>query len=466
MGSHRQLSLALTVCAAATLLLSAPAPAGATASNPHAVVALVDSGINPYHEVFRDRSPLARRHPSTYLPGFPSDAQALRLTFDAPSYWAAVRADCKRVWSKIEPGRFYWFPGTKIVGGITFGEQSQIPCGTRRPSDSGRIIDTHGHGTMVASRAASTQYGACRDCRVVAVQHSGSFPYVDPSPAVARTIQAIRWIAKNSSWVDAQSISWAPLFPLWRPNGNGGSHSDLALAIEDASRRHLSFWAAGNSAGLGRPTLTFTHFTPSALIVGGHDSGYMNTWPGFSPHLVSDSCDSWAAYHRTLDKSGARVGGGTSGATPFAAGGAARILLEARRLLGDSQTGADKGVVAEGRKSRIKSGPLKDDKLTLREWRGVLLKTASERPERHFEDGPVCDVDSLQSPTPVKWRDVPEAYPEYVQIGYGAVDRDSFKLAAHVLSGSERLPNRAETDQYFAADGAAREAVYETITGP
>jgi Subtilase family len=440
---------------------------------PAAVVALVDTGINPYHDVFRDRSPLAKRHPSTYIPGFPKDAQALRLTFDAPNYWSAVKADCKRVWSKIKPGRLYWFPGTKIVGGIAFDGQTSIDCAAAEPSAEGRILDAGGHGTMVASRAAGNKYGACERCRVVAVQMPATVNLIDPGPSNDSSIRAITWAAKNASWIDAQSNSWGPIVPLWDPSGRTGlltSNPELARAVEKVSRRHLAFWASGNGVAfrggvLGHPSLLSPHLGPSAVIVGGHDSGYMNTWPGFSPHVVSDSCSSWAAYEDELKKSGDSVGGGTSGATPFAAGGAGRILLEARRLLGDDQTGVSDGVVARGRARGITKGPLKDGKFTIGEWRDVLFKTASERPKTQFEDGPVCDG-AQWGPTPVKWTDVPAAYPEYVQIGYGAVDRDSANLASRVLTGSKALPDRGETDQYFTAERAAREVLHQVFTTP
>src|SRR5688572_21978962 len=65
-----------------------------TAQPVNAVVSLVDTGINPYHLSFRDPSPRANKHPSTYIPGYPKDAEALHVTFDAVNYAAAVAADC------------------------------------------------------------------------------------------------------------------------------------------------------------------------------------------------------------------------------------------------------------------------------------------------------------------------------------------------------------------------------------
>src|SRR5687767_7410171 len=52
-------------------------PGAPAAPTTHAVVALIDTGINPYNAAFRDRSPLAQRHPSTYIPNYPTNARTL-----------------------------------------------------------------------------------------------------------------------------------------------------------------------------------------------------------------------------------------------------------------------------------------------------------------------------------------------------------------------------------------------------
>ena len=469
------LGLAMIATAAPALAKSGARVGGAS----NAVVAFVDTGINPYHKVFRDNSPRARKHPSTYIPGFPKSAQALRLTFNAPTYWDAVKADCKRVWSKVKEGRLYWFPGTKIAGAITFEPPEELLCEAEEPQASGHILDPDGHGTMVASRGAGDGYGACPDCTVVAVQFPTSIPILDASPSTDYAVKAIRWAADNSSWIDGQSNSWGPVVPLWEPTGEAGlltANPKLVRAVEEVSRRHLAFWASGNGAlfrfgVLGHPTLLAPHMGPSAVIVGGHDSGYVNTWPGFPPHVVSDSCASWAADHEELKKSHEDEGGGTSGATPFAAGGAGRIVLEARRILRDSDTGVDKGVVASGRSGIVSKGPLKDGKFTIKEWRDVLFKTATDRPARRHEDGPPCKPDdpfgAPYIPTPIRWTDVPDGYPEYVHIGYGAVDDPAMALAAKVLRGQKNLPDRSDTDAFFERDRQARALLHELFsTGP
>jgi hypothetical protein len=451
-----------------------PTPTGPAEPEPTAVVAFIDTGINPYHVAYRDTSALAYQHPSTYIPGYPADAEALNLTLDADTYSAAVKADCE-VWKSVKPGRLYWIPGTKIVGAISFELPLTSSCKNGNPAGT-YILDSAGHGTMTSSRgAAALDYGACRACRIVAIQAPLYVPLLDPHSTLQPNIDAIRFAANNAHWIDAQSNSWGPIAPVWEPTGQGGllgGTPQLVRAVEEVSSKHLAFWASGNGAAfrygvLGHPTIAASHLTPSAIIVGAHDSGYVTTWPGFSPHVISDGCASWAAKFNHLSESGDSVGSGTSAATPFAAGGAAQILLEARRILGDLQTGVDDGVVARGTPGLVSSGPLADGTFTKDEWKRLVYVSATPRPTAQYEDGPPCGVEwTPYNPTPVKWSDVPSGYPEYVQIGYGAVDRPSIALAGKILRGEAAAPDRSATDQYFVVDGTARRATYEVWSRP
>lgn len=433
----------------------------------NAVVSLIDTGINPYHVTFRDESPRAYKYPGTYIPDYPKGAKALRLTLDAPSLAAALRADCDRVWKKVKPGQLYWFPGTKIIGAITFQTPSGDPCSL---SGGGYIIDSNGHGTMTASRAASTEYGACKECRVVSIQFSAS------ALETKDALDSIKWAADNASWIDAQSNSWGPFTPLWDPTGSTmlTAGPELVRTVEATARKHLAFWASGNGAlgrggGLGHPTLLDPHLTPSAIMVGGEDSGYVNLWPGFPPHVVSDSCDDWGAHFDSIDKSDEKVGSGTSSATPFAAGGAVYELLKAREILGDTSTGVHDGVVAQGPSGLVPKGPLADGKLTLDEWKRLVFVSATRRPEVQKEDGPPCDLvdgTGLYSATPIKWKDVPDDYPEYLNIGYGAVDDPAMQLATEILQGKADPPDRSATDEYFGYDQQIRRQTYEVWSKP
>ncbi|MBW3665577.1 MAG: S8 family peptidase [Actinobacteria bacterium] len=482
--SPTRLSRVATVAAAtiAVMAITLPATAdhgeGLVPPTGQAVVALIDTGINPYHVEFRDDSELAQQHPSTYIDGYPEDVPALHLTLDAPDYETAMQRDCE-TWRSVERGQLYWIPGTKIVGAASF-RNANPSCGADGLEGQTHILDSSGHGTMVASRAAANTFGACPSCRIVAVEFPTSIPIVLPTGSENPAIEAISWTADQRGWIDVQSNSWGPFVPVYDPTGAGGllgANPRFVSEVERVSAAQPAFWASGNGAAfrggvLGHPTFLTPHATPSAIMVGGHDSGHVQTWPGFPPHLVSDSCDSWAAQARTMDETGARVGGGTSGATPFVAGGGARILAEARLLLGDTTTGqtdgqADGAVVAQGEPGAIEDGPLADGVLTRDEWQRILYTTATPRPEAQFEDGPPCGVRAAPyNETPVHWSDVPEGFPEYLNIGYGAVDDPAVALAFQVLRGEEALPDRTQTDRYFQAHHILGGITHQIYTAP
>lgn len=455
---RRWLALAMAVGTLFPIAHVRAASAGAPTAD--AVVAFVDTGINPYHETFRDDSPRTYQHPSTYIPGYPTDALPLHLTFGS-DYYESVKADCERVWSNIDGEQLYWVPGTRIVGAITFASLGDLDCEAAKPGAQGIILDAHLHGTMVASRGASREYGACRQCLIVAVE--------------GFEVDSLRWAAANAGWIDVQSNSWGPSLPAWEPTGIGEpivANPELVRAVEETSRSHLSFWGSGNGAlfrlgVLGHPTVLTPHLTASPVIVGGHDSGYVNTWPGFSAHVVSDSCNAWAAEHDQVSRSGDTVSAGTSGSTPFAAGVAAEHLRTARSILGSTGTGVHEGVVARGPAGVVAEGPLADGVFTLAEWKRLLFVTATPRPERQPEDGPPCGLSRGQyNELPVRWVDVPPEYPEYVQIGYGAADGPAKALAAQVLRGEVPAPDRSMTDTYFAADHRVRSTMYDVFSNP
>ncbi|HYH28547.1 MAG TPA: S8/S53 family peptidase [Actinomycetota bacterium] len=461
------------VLVAATLGVPASAthlpPEDMPPPEPTVVMSFLDTGINPYHATFRDEeNPWSWEHPSTYIEGYPKDAIALDITLDEPDWKRAVQKDCA-LWKSVEPGKLYWFPKTKIIGAITFHPTLDIDC-ANVPNEPTRILDNgYGHGTMVASKGASKEYGACKECRIVAVQ----IPHV---PHTAN-IDALRWTA-DQPWVDLQSNSWASLVPLYDPTATTSrrlASPALVRAAEETAQKIPSFWATMNGAmyqggTLGHPSALAPHLGPSIIAVGAHDSGYVTPWAGSGAHLASDGCDSWAASHMSTTISADTIGFGTSAATPFVAGGAANLMLESRRLLAkDLRTGVRPGgVLATGPPGLIASGPLADGVLTVPEMREILLKTATERPTgTDVEDGPSCGIrpNLPQHQTlPVRWDELPEQFPEYAFIGYGAVDRAAMARGSQVLRGAAAIPDRADTDRYFVADAQVRSAKYAALT--
>lgn len=412
------------------------APRAATTPPPQSVVAMIDTGINPYHINFRDESPLAYQHPSTYIPGYPADAEAIVLTLNANNLDDVVKADAD-VWKNVEAGKLYWIPGTKIVGAYADSDSG---------SDVGNIFDT-GHGTMTSSRAAGNQYSLCPECRIAMVQ--------------GFTGAAVSWAAAQP-WIDAQSNSWSPLVVFQQ--GDAAQEQGLADAFAAAAQEQLVFGSAGNGiAGklgvLGHPSFTRSTSGPTGVVsVGGHDNGQVILWSGTWPHVVADACDNWAAVSDTIDDFSDSAGGGTSSASPYAAGEAARVVLEAKRLMASTEAAAEPGVAAVG--TPYAASPfLEDGTLTQDEVKSILMKTAVARPQKTEHDGADCGVTGTPYTTyPIAWENIPEQTPTYYFIGYGQISVTSLDAALAVLRGDQPLPDRPMEDQWNSYADMLRDA--------
>lgn len=460
------------VAAVAALLLAgcaqdaAPSATLDDASSPplaarsRVVVADVDTGINPYHVEFRDDSPEGRVHPSKYLEGFPADAPALELTLDAPDYETAVLADCA-VWQAVEPQKLYWIPGTRIVGAITF-DQGPVDACTKEEMPS-LILDPQGHGTMTASRVAGATYSLCPECKLVFVQG-----FSDDS---------MYWAA-SQPYVDLQTNSWGALPSDYVETGDDGASDPAGLdgidraKVMDAAAMQPVFVAGGNGllgffGVTGHPAYLDDVAGPAGIImVGGHDGGYFTPWTMTMPHVVADANQHPAAYRDSIDGGDETTGGGTSGATPFAAGAFARMLLDARVAVGDTGTGVRDGslVLAGPGVPTPAEGPLSDGVLSIEEAKVVFFHNANPRPVRDGDrDGPdACDPANVYcapyNTVPVQWGTIPEEVPAYYFVGYGQVGELTLEATLASLLGEAPVPERPDEDRFYGFDNAAREA--------
>ncbi len=311
-------------------------------------------GSTPITRSSATRRARALQAPWTYILNYPTTAKPLNLTLDAANYRAAVKKDCA-LWRSVKRGQLYYVPGTRIVGAISFQDAGGLTCPppttATDPTGTPFILDTQGHGTMTASRAASSEYGACRTCLIVSVQFPSS-----AGNATSGTYAALDWLNANTGWIDAESPLVGPdrlrrLDPSGRATSTRRARARAAQRAQRAGplasgRRGTAWRGAGRRGAAGHETAP--QLGPSVISVGGHDSGYVSAWAGFPPTVVSDDCNDWGAYNNSLDRSEATVGSGTSSATPFAAGGAVRILRDAREILGDTSTGVHDGIAASG----------------------------------------------------------------------------------------------------------------------
>lgn len=493
--------------AGAALLLTAlapftPAQGQATGPAPRslAVIAHIDAGINPYHEVFRDDRPIAYRHPSTYIPGYPPDAEALRLSLDEPSWEAAFTKD-RAIWQGLldrwndtteDPatgksprdeltGKVFWIPGTKIIAATRFSpggvwcppEDVATPAPWLVQGDCADypLLDEHGHGTMTATRMGGNRGSLCPECRIVSIEGLGDL--------------SVKWAA-DRGWIDVQTNSWGFIVPhpvIWAID----YPFDLGIQrnLEEAAAKMPVYFASGNGANffLGWttwPSQLGTTLVKGALWVGAHDNGKVAHWSGAPAHVVADGYGGLAAGNRSLTDFGpSAFTCCTSASSPYAAGQGAAIILEARKILGDPLVGHRNGVLAKGTPPLgLTTGPLRDGDLTLGEFRALVKHTAEARPGVGRDDGWIHWAGDPRAPDvlpwgpggnafcqgcwtlPIDWADVPSDFPAYASIGYGAANERSLALAIEVLRGGREQPDRSGVDEFFETEGEVREVVH------
>ena len=486
---HRRGPLVLLVALVGAAFTSIPAQKvrAAEPAQPIAVVAHIDAGINPYHEAFRDRSPLAQRHPSTYIANFPSDVPALRLTLDAPT-WEAAFAKDKKIWDELLlswqegdlAGRMFWIPGTRIIaagrlspGGVYCPPVPGVepaPNAANAPCTDWPILDDMGHGTMTASRMAGAGASLCETCRIVSVEGLG-----DASVATVAEL----------GYVDVQTNSWGYIVGhpvIWAVDEAGGT--GIRERLEEAARTHLVLFGSGNGlnfflGGATWPTQLGPTLVEGAIWVGAHDNGRVAPWSGAPAHLLADGYAGPVARNKTVKGlEPSPFACCTSASSPYAAGMAAGIVLEARHILGDSRAGVHGGVVAQGPAGRVAAGPLRDGRLTLDELR-ALVKRVGEAPVKagrhdgklHWAGGPAAPEllphgigSNPYCPAcytlPVSWTQVQPGTAAIALGGYGGANERALDLARRVLAGTTPEPNRADVDAFFTTEGQVRRRVH------
>lgn len=418
---------------------------------PFVVIALTDTGINPYQADFR--APEFVHHPSTYIEGYPANAPAVNVSLDvadAEGYDAARNADLSK-WNALAGSKLYWFPGTRVIGGISYG------AGGVTGYDEERILDDTGHGTGTSSVAAGRYFGANPNALIVMVESLGDAP--------------LNWAAAQP-WIDIVTNSWGP--------ANAGVSTGSVTGTRDATRRGQSIlFSSGNgnrntnssevwgpiqdATGLEDPckcklpnsNASFASHNkgPSWILTIGAASpinGQAHWWHGV-PADVSSFGSKWrAADFNTVQRAGSRDFGGTSCASPTTAGVLSAIIEKAREVLGDTVAGQKAGAVVAQAAPGVTppaTGPLADGKLTRLEAEELLLKNANPVP---FDAVKATWDYAIYPTTP--------AY--FVYQGYGIVDRGAKARALQVLLGQAPMPVRTEVDAFMAQMDAARNAIY------
>lgn len=310
MSAVRRAVLLLTL-----LLLPGAASSDDADASEVTVVAVLDSGINPYHEAFRAPE---GEDVVAWLPTVGLEGTTLQVLASTGSYAERVQTD-GLFWSTLaQRGHLYAFPGTRVLA-ISFG-----PMLT--PNDP-PILDLDGHGTATAALVARENPEGI----VVIVQAGTNTCALQPTRCLVdpSVTTAMSWIA-NRSWIDIVSVSLG--FPGNAPSGATAAYHTETRAYVEASRRAHENGKLIVTSGGNDPSpigLDFFDGPPWIVAVGG-----LNREQQGQPVLSSTLPDLVASYleHTPAGDSvdGYVYSTGTSFATPIVAGVAARALGEAR----------------------------------------------------------------------------------------------------------------------------------------
>ncbi|MGI8774904.1 MAG: S8 family serine peptidase [Actinomycetota bacterium] len=299
----RAFTALLIVGAVVASLISIAPPAEAAGKGkgkgkPRVTVAVIDSGINPYHEYFNARGTLyGNSKPSSVTPqvlkefGIGKD-QIIELT--RTGNFAVDYAKDKAQFDKIKRGTPYWFKGTNIIGiSFTIGEHL-------RPDGD---ASSHGIGTAAAVLTAHPE------AIVVAVE--------------AINAESEKWAFSHPA-VDIVTTSYGPATSAPTLMHLSSSYT----GVVENGKAH--FGAAAND-----PTYSTFDQTSGpwwSIGIAGYEEGTTNgrqTTSGSVADFVGDFTQD-LPYCRSCEEGTSSVGG-TSFATPRSAGTFSKILLEARR---------------------------------------------------------------------------------------------------------------------------------------
>lgn len=438
------------------------------------VLAIVDSGFNPYHwDFLADHMPQHQDDdpsnnlplntpPHRWIPGFPEpesfdsyEALELTLTPDDPDAdpscvpggggnivisvppstseptvcddeegglyqqdsqeWETVQQ------SDLDTTHYQWIPGTKIIGYLNFG------------GGTGFGVSSHGVGTTSVS--VGNIHGSCPECLLLFIN---SF---DDDANV--------WMARQP-WIDVQSNSWGASTGY---RENIWTDCDLEELKAGVERGQQIFWSAGNGQANAfvAPvnTLNSCQKGPDYLVtVGAIDP---DTRGSFTGHGKPVDVSSWGSGYPSAYGGNGTVTAegsfsGTSNAAPTTAGLYAKALWSLRNQLGTERI-QEAGVIATGPAGCGAANPdcaLADGEVTVHEFRSAFLRAATHT-DAYFTD-------------PVVGLPVPgNAETEYFTEGHGSffahlgdIDQEVATILAEVTGDAYDAPSQDLIDYMTA----------------
>jgi subtilisin family serine protease len=226
-----------------------PSPSAFPASMPAdpVVVALIDTGVNPYHAAFRAQSGNAVVDESVLaLTG----AHSVALSSNG-SYETRLAAD-DGFWGSVEPGTLYAFPGTRLMA-ISLSNKPGEPL----------VLDTRDHGTGTAALVAREAPDTIIVMIQVDVTICDPLMPLEACSIFSQAAPGMAWAAEQP-WIDVISLS------LGRP-ANAPYDTSMQAFVDASKRAHengkLVLSAAGNT--VVPPLAAYYAGPPWVIAVGG-----------------------------------------------------------------------------------------------------------------------------------------------------------------------------------------------------
>jgi hypothetical protein len=492
----RLLGYAASAAVLASGLATVSTAAPVKAADDAVVVAVIDSGFSPYHwDFLASKMPQAKtatkaddlpldKAPNTWLKGFPKPSsfasyKPLRLSLDAKNAkadQAKLFAKDENAWADLDLSTradpsYYWVPGTKVIGAMSFGSASATPVW-------GSGYAEHGMGTTSVS--VGNIHGTCPECLLVFLQASGNDQYE----------AAIEW-ALRQPWIDAISNSYGiSTVGVVRDRVYAGS--DTALQKQATERGQTVFFSAGNGVlndfVTPNGTLLSSQEGPDWLVtVGASDPSDVDYSGAGKPADIAGIGTAYPSAYGAAGVTGEGNFSGTSNATPTITGTYARALWLARQALSGPSRVQAGGVVARGRytcgKAR-KGCELGDGVLTRRELQDRLFAgakpTTGGYAGRRTVPGSVLGLVPVPAPVggyPVPFVTTPPvADTRRLSEGYGTyrarLDGTAKWLAEFdtrfwgVLGGTRPAPARPAGDtEWFRVDSWCRQHIWGSWGG-
>lgn len=396
-------------------------------TRPYAVLALIDSGIDPYQAEFQADLP----DPATSIPGYPADAQALHLHL-AKGPHDGFTAD-RGAFQNTTPGKLYWIPGTRIIGLMQLHPDASTPV----PLYDTAFADQEnaGHGTAVATAALAN---AGPGLRIVMIQ-VGTADKNGLTGTLAGARDALHWVAKQP-WIDLVSLSLGDnvLSLLETESGR-----DVATASHEAEQAgKLVIAAAGNMAV---PAALSDRIAgpPWVVAVGGVENGGQDAESAMLPDVVAN----WTINAPSPGSTTPHKHTGTSFAAPAAAGTIAHALIELRAT-GPLPPARPGGIPVPIGNSATAKGFL-----TPSEVRAALNASAVPVPATAWNAG--ASIANISSDPPT----IPVTPPGIAQTGWGYIDGSRATTIAQALEGHGPQADGAVT-LAMEAEWTARAAVW------